>query len=149
MPDIAFICRTFAQFIPQQFRIEKIMKSAFVLALTASALALAPLPLTQFSGVAHAASVAHATICGPCTAAANATVDGIQGPPESAGAVVQLEHAMFLINKVVEYIKANCVGDPQYESQLASYADLYQQSLNTCRQVATDASMCGPRQYGQ
>ena len=122
------------------------MRKTMMFAAVASAMTLTPVAIPHAAS-AHAARPAFGF--GPCTAAANATVDGIQGPPQSAGAVIQLRHAMFLIKTVTDYIRANCAGDPQYASQLAAYDDLYQQSLNTCRQIASDASMCGPYQYGQ
>ena len=83
-----------------------------------------------------------------CTFEANQKAEGIQGPPASAGAVIQMQHALYLIGLVTDYLDTNCGSDPDYSTAKANYDKLRNDVINTCRQVATDSNDCVAKRYG-
>jgi len=116
------------------------MKEPMIFAAVASAMALGPVPMVQ-AAPAHAASPARGLPT--CEERANAALPAVQGPPRSAEAVIQMQHALFLLDRVIEYMNENCPGD----ARIAEFQASYQSAKDVCLQVASSASYCVPRQY--
>jgi hypothetical protein len=119
------------------------MKKAISRAIIVALVGVAPASVTQ-PAAAKAAPVMGAA----CTAAANQQAEGFQGPPPNESSVVQMQHLLFLVERVLTYLDANCAGDPDFEAQKATYSKLFSDTQNTCKQVASSESLCVPRRYG-
>lgn len=74
-------------------------------------------------------------------------LDGINArAPANVSTVAQLQTVMYMIQRSVSQLSgAQCANDPQASADLASLRQSLNGAMNTCRQLASNVNLCGPK----
>lgn len=79
-----------------------------------------------------------------CIAAYRNAGNDSSPPHPSAGAVIQMQYLLYLYAEQIRAVREHCGGWQLQQKSISDLQGLYDQTLETCRQVASSPADCRP-----
>lgn len=86
--------------------------------------------------------------CAAASNAAQAENARWSAPPSNAGLVPQMQHILYMTGLLIDALDRSCRDWPDYERSRQQFQTQYNDTMRTCKQVASNPADCRRKAYG-